>query len=106
MTMIKVSVLYPNHEGTKFDMTYYLDHHVPMVRQLLKSRVKRIAIEQGISALQPGAPATYATMCHLLFDSVEDFQSSFSPHADAIIADISNYTNTQPIIQISDVIVG
>jgi hypothetical protein len=31
--MIKVSVFYPNEKGKKFDMEYYLDKHVPMVRE-------------------------------------------------------------------------
>jgi uncharacterized protein (TIGR02118 family) len=42
-------------------------------------------------------------MCHLLFDSVEDFGAAFTQHGAAIQADIPNYTNTQPIIQISSV---
>jgi len=33
--MIKVSVLYPNGEGKKFDMDYYFNQHVPMVGGLL-----------------------------------------------------------------------
>jgi hypothetical protein len=31
--MIKVSVLYPNTAGCKFDMNYYLNQHMPMVQQ-------------------------------------------------------------------------
>ena len=42
-------------------------------------------------------------MGHLLFDSVEAFLQAFAPHADAIVGDITNYTNTQPTIQISEV---
>lgn len=42
-------------------------------------------------------------MGHLVFDSVEAFQSSFGPHAQEIMADIPRYTNAQPILQISDV---
>ena len=28
--MIKVSVLYPNTEGSKFDLDYYVNSHMPM----------------------------------------------------------------------------
>jgi uncharacterized protein (TIGR02118 family) len=42
-------------------------------------------------------------MGHLYFDSVEDFQNSFGPHADAIMGDIPNYTNIEPVIQVSQV---
>jgi hypothetical protein len=34
---------------------------------------------------------------------VAAFQGAFGPHAAAIMADIKNYTNVQPVIQISEV---
>jgi hypothetical protein len=40
---------------------------------------------------------------HLYFDTTDAFQAAFAPHAQAILADIPNYTNTQPTIQISEV---
>ena len=39
-------------------------------------------------------------------ESVEAFQSGFGPHANEIMADIPNYTDLTPIIQISDVVGG
>jgi uncharacterized protein (TIGR02118 family) len=42
-------------------------------------------------------------MAHLLFDSVEAFQSAFGPNADSIMADVPNYTDIEPILQISEV---
>ena len=35
--MIKVSVLYPNTEGSRFDMDYYVNKHMPMVQSKLGS---------------------------------------------------------------------
>jgi uncharacterized protein (TIGR02118 family) len=101
--MVKVSVLYPNRQGTNFDMSYYINRHMVMVQQLLGPRLKGMSVEQGISGVQPGSSASYIAMGHLLFDSVEDFQTSFGPHTQAIVGDIPNYTNSEPIIQISEV---
>jgi uncharacterized protein (TIGR02118 family) len=101
--MIKVSVLYPNEEGKKFDMDYYCNSHIPMVQEKLGAALKGGAVEQGLSGAEPGSPATYVAMGHLLFDSVEAFQSAFGPHAEAIMADIPNYTDIQPTLQISEV---
>jgi len=101
--MVKVSVLYPNDEGKTFDMTYYCDKHVPMVRQLLGSSCINAGVEHGIAGGTPGSKATYIAMGHLYFDKVEDFVSSFTPHANTIMSDIPNYTDTTPIIQISEV---
>jgi uncharacterized protein (TIGR02118 family) len=101
--MIKVSVLYPNQEGCTFDMAYYCNTHIPMVRRLLSPALKGVAVERGIGGIAPGSPAPYIAMGHLLFDSVEAFQQAFEAHAQALLADIPNYTNTQPVIQVSEV---
>jgi uncharacterized protein (TIGR02118 family) len=42
-------------------------------------------------------------MGHLYFDSVGAFQGAFGPHTKEIMADIPNYTDVQPTIQISEV---
>jgi uncharacterized protein (TIGR02118 family) len=101
--MIKVSVFYPNKEGSKFDLGYYLNSHIPMVQKKLGASVKGGNVDQGLSGPEPGSRATFVIMAHLLFDSVEAFQSAFGPHADSIMADIPNFTNIQPILQISEV---
>ncbi len=100
--MVKVSVLYPNRAGTKFDMTYYLNHHIPMVRRLLGSALKGASVEHGISGEEPGSTAPYIATCHLLFDSVQAFQTSFSPHAQEMAEDIPKYTNSEPVVQIGE----
>ena len=101
--MIKVSVLYPNNEGSKFDMSYYCNTHLPMVKEKLGKACKNVAVEQGVSGATPGSRPAFIAMGHLYFDSVPEFQSAFGPHANAIMADIPNYTDIQPTIQISEV---
>ena len=101
--MIKVSVLYPNGEGKTFDMEYYIEKHMPMVQEKIGAACKKADVDQGLSGAEPGSQATYIAMSHLYFDSVETFQNSFGPHAGEIMADIPNFTNTQPVIQISEV---
>ncbi len=101
--MIKLSVLYPNTEGSKFDMNYYCHSHIPMVREKLGAACKGAAVEQGMSGAAPGSRPGFIAMGHLYFDSVEAFETAFSPHAESIMADIPNYTDIQPTIQISEV---
>lgn len=102
--MIKVSVLYPKNETSTFDMGYYTATHMPMVQAFLGDACKQVAIEQGLSGAAPGEPPAYAAMGHLYFASVEAFQAAFAPHAETIMADIPNFTDVQPTVQISDVI--
>ena len=71
--MTKVSVLYPEGEGKKFNVQYYCEKHIPMVRQKCGTACKRVEVDLGLGGAQPGS------------------------------ADIPNYTDIQPVIQISDV---
>jgi uncharacterized protein (TIGR02118 family) len=104
--MITVNVLYPNQDGAKFDMNYYLNSHIPMVKRVLGGALKGCVVEQGLGGAAPGAKAEFSTLCHLRFDSVEAFQTAFGPHAADIQNDIANYSSVAPVIQISDVKVG
>ena len=101
--MIKVSVLYANGEGKTFDMDYYLNKHIPLVGGLLGDAVKGASIEKGLAGAAPGSVAPYATMSNLYFDTIAAFEGSFGPNVDEIMADLSNFTNIEPSIQISEV---
>lgn len=102
--MIKVSVLYPNGTDKKFDLDYYCNKHIPLVGGLLGDAVKGATIEKGLGGAAPGSEATYVVMGNLYFETMESFQNSFGPNADKIMADLPNFTNIQPVIQISEVV--
>ncbi len=104
--MIKVSVMYPNATNARFDHAYYRDKHMPMVKEKMGDSCKYYTVDKGIAGGAPGTPPTYIGMCHIFCDSVEAFQKGFNPHAAEILADIKNYTDLTPVIQISDVVVG
>ena len=102
---IKVSVLYPNENGKSFDMEYYCNKHVPMVAGLLGDAVIGASVEQGLGGGDPDQPATYIAMGNLYFANIESFQNSFGPNAAQIMGDLPNYTNIEPVIQISEVMI-
>ena len=104
--MIKVSVFYPNKPGARFDHEYYKDRHMPLIKARMGDACKRWTVDRGIGGGAPGEAPTYVAMCHIYCDSVESFQAGFGPHAKEILGDIPNYTDLQPVIQVSDVIVG
>jgi len=104
--MIKVSVLYPNADGVRFDHDYYRDRHLPLVKQCMGDALLSYTIDRGLAGGAPGAPAPYVAACHLFAASPEAFNAAFGPHAKAILADIPNYTDAKPVMQISEVVVG
>ncbi len=103
--MIKVSVLYPNGDGKHFNMDYYCNQHVSLVKQLLGNAMKAATVEKGLGGGAPGSPAAYAAMGNLYFASIDAFQNSFGPNAEKIMADLPNFTNIEPVVQISEVMI-
>ncbi|MCK9397446.1 MAG: EthD family reductase [Methylobacter sp.] len=106
--MIKISILYPNNPSARFDMGYYIDTHMPLSIGLLSahSGFKGVSVERGLSGALPGTDAAYIVMCHFLFDSVENFMEAFGPHAAVLQGDMPNYTDIEPNIQVSEVLIS
>ena len=102
--MIKVTILYPNGDGKKFDIDYYSNKHMPMVASLLGDSLKLFEIDKGIAGRTPDEPIPYLAIGYLYFDRLSAYQNSFGPNAEKIRKDIPNYTNIQPVVQISEVI--
>src|SRR5215470_9071637 len=103
--MIKVSVMYASTPGARFDHDYYRTTHLPLIKRRMGAALKYYAIDKGIADGKGRAPGAYVAMCHLLCDSVDEYQSSFGPHAPEIDGDIRNFTDVTPIVQISEVVV-
>lgn len=103
--MIKVSVIYPNAPGTRFDHEYYRARHLPLIKSRTGDGLKCYTIDKGLADRNGNSPGAYVAMCHLLWDSLAAYRSAFGPHARQIDADIRNFTDITPIIQISEVVV-
>jgi len=101
--MTKVTILYPNDEGKTFDMDYYSNKHMPMLVSLFGDALKNLEIDKGISGRTPNDPIPFLAIGYLYFESLADYENVFGPNAKKIIGDIPNYTNIQPIVQISEV---
>jgi len=102
--MIRISVMYPNDEARRFDMDYYSNKHMPMVIEKLGSACKCVTIDKGVGGGEPGSPAPYIVMCHLQFESLQEYQSSFGPHAQMFADDVANYTDMTAVVQVSEVV--
>jgi uncharacterized protein (TIGR02118 family) len=100
--MIRVSFLYPNKPGSRFDAEYYINTHMPLVIKRLGSAVKGVSAEFGMSGPMPGSQPANAAIATFTFDSVEAFTEAVMPHYAELQGDIPNYTDIEPVVQISD----
>ncbi|MFO0775274.1 MAG: EthD family reductase [Nitrospiraceae bacterium] len=105
--MTRISILYPNTPGSRFDLSYYIDTHMPMSIRLLSAHpeFKGVSVEHGLGGAVPGAAPAYIAMCHFLFTSIDDFLAAFMPHAATLQGDMPNYTDIEPVIQFNNVLI-
>ena len=93
--MIRVSVLYPSGDDATFDHDYYKNTHVP-----LAAKAWNVGAE-----IDKGLDGPYVAAVHFFFESMEQFQAAMgSPDTGAVMADVPNYTNITPVMQVSEVV--
>ena len=94
--MIRVSVFYPSSEGSTFDHAYYKATHVPLAMKAWSPTSTQIDV---------GINGPYVAAVHMTFDSMDAFQAGMgSPLTGDVRADVANYTNITPVMQIAEVI--
>lgn len=94
--MIRVSVLYPSSEGSTFDHDYYKNNHIPLACRTWG--LDGAEIDKGING-------PYVAAVHFTFDSMEAMGAALAaPGTAEVQADVANYTNITPVMQISEVV--
>jgi len=93
--------MYAGAPGKKFDWDYYMKKHIPAVRQLVGHGLVRVEVDKGIGSAQPGAAAPFVAIAYMYFNTMEDMLKVQS-QSGASMADIPNFTDIQPQIQISE----
>ena len=104
--MIKMSVYYPADCGSKFDHEYYRTNHLPLIKKRLGDACLRYEIDQGLTGREPGSAPKFVAACHVYSPALETFQKALDPHRAEITADVANYTDITPIVQISEIVEG
>jgi len=97
--MVAMKIFYPNAENSRFDMDYYMNHHMKMVEELAGSLCKGVAIEGAMSE----SDSPYRVIGTEYFETVEDYHKALDPHRDMLRKDISNFTDILPVIQFFEV---
>jgi uncharacterized protein (TIGR02118 family) len=103
--MIRVTVSYPNQPGSRFDLDYYLAKHMAMVDEKLGPHgLKSWSVEKGLSGGAPGSPARNQIRVHLTFETLEGMQAGMAAEGRGVMADIPNFTDVRPDVQIYQVL--
>lgn len=101
--MYKVAILYPNGEGKTFDMDYYEQKHMPMVAGFIGKNLKFYEIDKGIAGRTPEEKVPFVAIGYFYVQDIAGYNKAIAENRDAVVGDIKNYTNIQPIVQISEI---
>ncbi len=103
--MVRMSVMYPTAPGKKFDFDYYANKHMALVRKRWEGMgLAKIEVDRGLAGGAPGAPAPYVCVGHVYFTTIADLQKATAAHGKELFADVPNFTDITPQVQISEII--
>lgn len=101
--MFKVSVMYPNQVGARFDIHYYRTQHMDLVRKHMQPfGLVRTEVLKGISGTA-GLPAPYICIGNLYFETADGYEKGAAASGGVLRADIANFTDVTPVRQISEI---
>jgi len=101
--MLKVAILYPNGDDKTFDMDYYEKKHMPMVAGFLGKNLKFYEIDKGFAGRTPNDKVPFLAIGYFYINDVAEYNKAIAQNRDAVINDFKNYTNIQPVVQISEI---
>ncbi len=101
--MFKVAILYPTGEDKTFDMDYYEKKHMPMVAGFIGKNLKFYEIDKGVAGRTPNDKAPFMAIGYFYISDVAEYNKAIAQNRDAVINDFKNYTNIQPVVQISEI---
>ena len=100
MSHIALPTVYVSYEGTpndRFDRTYYVEHHLPLVMQAWRRYgLERLAAFFPASTDVGSGPGTQV-ICECSFRDQASMEAAFgSPEAAAVMADVPVFTDISP----------
>lgn len=102
--MFRVSALYPNQPGSRFDSAYYLDSHTALAKHLLSPHgLSAIRVTIGKASLD-GLPPSFWAISEMHFADRGAFDRAMSACGAALFDDATNYTDVSPILQVSSLV--
>lgn len=98
---VSLQVIYPIVEGTSFDFDYYGSTHMGLVEEHMGQHIQSSLVTKGLAGGPDAPPGFYAVASFTFAD-----QAAMSAALDAagpVLADLPNFTDTQPHMLIGEV---
>jgi len=99
--MVRIAVMFPNVQEKHFDADYYRNKHLPLVKEKYSQHgLQAVQIDTALTTSGKHA-APYVAIGYMLFESINQFMQAFEADGKSLMDDIVNFTDIEPIVQIS-----
>ena len=100
---ITITVLYPNTQGSRFDVGYFVDTHIPLVETHWRGKgLTSVRLLKGAATADPATPPPYQMITVLGFESLQAFKAAVKESGAIVVGDVARFTDVKPIIQINE----
>jgi uncharacterized protein (TIGR02118 family) len=94
---MSLNVIYPNHEGARFDTGYYRSTHIPLAMKVMKA--SSVMLIEGVPNGTTAPP--YAMIAHFRFPSSDALKAAVANPALADVrADVPRFTDIKPTVML------
>ena len=94
---MSLNVIYPNHDGARFDASYYRSSHIPLAMKVMKGA--SVILIEGVPNGSTAPP--YAMIAHFRFAASEALKAALDNPAMADVrADVAKFTDIKPTIML------
>jgi uncharacterized protein (TIGR02118 family) len=89
-----LTVLFPNGPGVKFDIDYYVNHHIPLILKLYGKSIRNYEVFQPETSPN-GPPPQFLAMANIWIADQKAFMQAGRDHAKDFAPDVPNFTNAK-----------
>lgn len=97
MSTMSLNVIYPNHDGARFDTRYYRASHIPLAMKVMKA--SSVMLIEGVPNGTTASP--YVMIAHFEFPSADALKAAIANPAMAEVrADVPKFTDITPTVML------
>ena len=94
---MSLNVIYPNHDGARFDINYYRTSHIPLATKVMGAT--SVMLIEGVPNGTTAAPC--AMIAHFQFASADALKTALANPAMAEVrADVAKFTDIKPTVML------
>jgi len=91
-----LTILYPNSEGVRWDVDYYVKHHMPLIMRLYgRKAIKRFELRKGDAGQMGGAPK-YIGSINIYIQNQKAFDAAGAKHTKELVDDVPHFSSVMP----------